>query len=102
MKLLTLIIHDNLKQDVADLLRNIEQVKGFTFSGVEGHGQESEYDLFLSNRDKVVGYTPRVGVDVVLEDKDVELVLIALRKSDIGLSKHTIYWTAAVEEYGRL
>ncbi len=102
MKLLVLIMHNSLKQDVADLFRSIEQVKGFTFSGVEGHGVQSDKDPFLSNRDKVVGYTPRVRVDILLEDKDVEPVLTALRKSDIGLSKHGVYWISAVEEYGRL
>ena len=102
MKLLTLIIHDNLKQDVADLLRNIEQVKGFTFSNAEGHGLQSEHDPFLSTRDKVMGFTPRVRADIVLENNDAEPVLVALRKSNIGCSKHTIYWITEAEGYGRL
>jgi len=102
MKLLTLIIHDNLKQDLSDFLRSLEQVNGFTFSTAEGHGPQSDKDPFLSNRDKVVGYTPRVRVEVVLEDNDMQSVLAALRKSDMGLSQHTLYWITAVEEFGRL
>ncbi len=102
MKQLTLIIHDNIKQDTADLLHNINQVQGFTFSRVEGHGVQSEKDIFLSSRDKVVGYTPRIRVDLLLKDKDVEPVLMALRNSDIGLKKHGIYWITAIEEYERL
>jgi len=102
MKQLVLIIHDNLKQDTADLLRSTEQVQGFTFSSVEGHGKESDQDTLLSARDKVVGYTSRVRVDILLEDKDVEPVLTILRKKGIGLKKHGIYWITPVEEYGRL
>ena len=102
MKLLVLIIHNNLKQDVADLFRSIEEVKGFTFSDAEGHGVQSDKDPFLSNRDKVVGYTPRVRVDILLEDKDVELVLTSLRKSNMGLNEHTVFWVTVVGECGRL
>ena len=102
MKHLVLVIHDNLKQDIADLLRSTEQVKGFTFSSVEGHGKESDQDTLLSARDKVVGYTPGVRVDILLEDKDVGPILTILRKSGIGLKKHGIYWVKTVEEHGRL
>ena len=76
MKHLTLIIHTNAQQDLADQLRGMEkQVSGFTFSHVEGHGIQVESDPFLSARDKVVGYTPRVRVDILLESKDVKPVL---------------------------
>ncbi len=102
MKHLVLIIHDDLKLDTADLLHNIEGIQGFTFSNVEGHGLQSEQDTFLSDRDKVVGYTPRVRVDILLEDKDVAPVLTALRKSNIGLNKQGIYWITTVEEFNQL
>jgi nitrogen regulatory protein P-II 1 len=44
MKHLTLTIHTNVQQDIADQLRNMEQVSGFTFSHAEGHGVEVESD----------------------------------------------------------
>lgn len=102
MKKLVLIIHVDLKQDVADLLRTLEQVDGFTFSSVEGHSSQSGENLSLSDRDKVVGYTPRSRIDIVLEDEDVELVLTKIRESDMGLKKHAIYWISAIEQFGRL
>jgi len=102
MKQLVLIIHNNLKQDAADLFHRIEQIQGFTFSNVEGHGAQSGEDTFLSDRDKVVGYTPRTRVDLLLEDADVDSVLMELRKSDIGLKNHALYWLTAVEQSGRL
>lgn len=102
MKQLTLIIHTNVQQDMSDQLRNLEQVSGFTFSHVEGHGVQVESDPFLSVRDKVVGYTPRVRVDILLEDGNVNSVLDTLRSTTYGVEGHGIYWVTAVEQSGRL
>ncbi len=102
MKLLTLIVHSNVQQDLADHLRNLEQISGFTFSHVEGHGVQVETDPFLSARDKVVGYTPRVQVDILLEDGDVASVLDTLRNTTYGVKSHGIYWVTAAEQSGRL
>lgn len=102
MKHLTLIIHTNAQQDLADQLRSLEQVSGFTFSHVEGHGVQVENDPLLSTRDKVVGYTPRIRVDILLEDGDVDLVLESLRKTSYGVKGQGLYWITAVEQSGHL
>ena len=102
MKHLVLIIHANLKLDASDLLQSINSIEGFTLTSVEGHGAQSVHDPFLSTKDKVVGYTPRMRVDLLLEDANVAPVLAALRKSEIGLREHSIYWVTDVVEYGRL
>ena len=102
MKHLTLIVHRNAQQDIADLLRSLEQVPGFTFDQVEGHGVQVENDPFLSARDKVVGYTPRIRVDILLQDGDVDSVLDALRGSSSDIKDRGIYWVTAVEQNGRL
>lgn len=102
MKHLTLIIHTNIQQDLADQLRSMEQVSGFTFCDVEGHGVQAESDPFLSARDKVVGYTPRVRVDILLEENNVDSVLDTLRNSTHGIEGHGIYWVTTVEKNGRL
>ncbi len=101
MKHLTIIIHTNMQQDLADHLRTMEQVSGFTFSHAEGHGIQVENDPFLSARDKVVGYTPRVRADVLLEDTDVNAVLAMLRTATYGIAEHGVYWITAVEQSGR-
>ncbi|MBZ0070121.1 MAG: DUF3240 family protein [Gammaproteobacteria bacterium] len=102
MKLLTLIVHANTQQELADQLRNLRQVSGFTFCHVEGHGAQVESDPFLSARDKVVGYTPRVRVDILLDDADVGVVLEALRLAENNVTGHGVYWVTPVEEEGRL
>jgi len=78
MKLLTLIVHTDAQQDLTRLLRSMDQVSGFTFIHVEGHGAEQESDKFLSARDKVVGYAPRIRTELLLDDKDLDAVLAKL------------------------
>ena len=102
MKHLTLLIHTNVRQDMADQLRSLQQVSGFIISQAEGHGVEVESDPYLSVRDKVVGYTPRVRVDMLLEDDDVALVLESLRNTTYGVKGQGIYWITTVEQSGRL
>ncbi|MDQ7057237.1 MAG: DUF3240 family protein [Ghiorsea sp.] len=104
MKQLTLIVRSRIQQDLTDQLRMMEQIHGFTLSHVEGHGEQAEGDPFLSARDKVVGYTPRIRIDVVLRAVDLDIVLQELKKT-IGGSKSgkgIYYWVAAVEQSGHL
>jgi len=102
MKNLTLIVHADIQQALADVLRSLKEVGGFTFTQVEGHGPQDERDPALSARDRVVGYTPHVRVDIVLEDKDVDAVLDALRGGRSGVAGCGHYWITRVEHEGRL
>ena len=67
MKKLSMVVHTSLQQELADLLRSL-QLESFMFSHIEEHSSQLEHDPFLSARDKVVGYVPKVRVDVILED----------------------------------
>ncbi|OGW62926.1 MAG: hypothetical protein A2638_01835 [Nitrospirae bacterium RIFCSPHIGHO2_01_FULL_66_17] len=101
MKNLTLIVHADIKQALADVLRGLKGVSGFTFTPVEGHGPQDERDPQLSARDRVVGFTPHVRVDILLEDADVRGVLERLRASG-GLVGNGVYWVTRLEDQGRL
>lgn len=81
MKCLTLIVAASAKRDLADRLRNITGVEGFTLLPCEGHSTETQHDTFLSVRDRVVGYVPRVRVDIILEDARTDGVIEALKES---------------------
>lgn len=102
MKNLMLIVHAEIEQALADALRSIAQVTGFTFTRVEGHGSQDERDAALTARDRVVGYTPHVRVDILLKDEDVDDVLRALRAADCGLAERGIYRVTEVEKQGVL
>jgi nitrogen regulatory protein P-II 1 len=102
MKNLVMIAHANIQQDLSDLLRSLERVKGFTFAHVEGHGVHVEHDPFLSTRDKVVGYTPRIRVDVLLEDEYVDEVINEVRNEKNNIAGNGIFWVTNVQQHGRL
>jgi nitrogen regulatory protein P-II 1 len=101
MKNLTIVIHASAEQALADHLRTLEQVQGFTFTHVEGHSDHSENDPFLSARDRVVGYVPRVRLDVLLAAADVSAVLTALLAQE-SFRGQGVYWVSPVEQQGRL
>ena len=102
MKNLVMIAHTNAQRALADLLRGLEQIQGFTFSHAEGHGIHSEQDSFLSARDKVVGYVPQVRIDIILEDEDVESVLTAIRTDQGVVIGQGFFWVTPVEMQGHL
>lgn len=102
MKLLTLIVHTDVQEDLVKLLRDLNEVSGFTFIHVEGHGEETENDRFLSARDKVVGFAPRIRTELLLEDKDVDTVLAELRGKEHNITGQGIFWVTSVEKGGHL
>jgi nitrogen regulatory protein P-II 1 len=101
-KNLTLVVHADVQQALADALRSLQAVAGFTFTHVEGHGPQSHHDTTLSARDLVVGYVPRVRVDVLLDDDMVGKVLAALGQLGIGVAGGGVYWVTPVDDFGRL
>ncbi|GAB5604931.1 MAG: DUF3240 family protein [Sideroxydans sp.] len=102
MKNLMLIVHADIQQTLADTLHSLEQVTWFTFIQVEGHSPQDESDPVLSARDRVIGYTPHVRVDILLKDEDVENVLQALRAANCGLAGRCTYQVTAIERKGAL
>ena len=102
MKNLVMIVHTNVQQGLADLLRGLAQIQGFTFSHAEGHGVHSERDSFLSARDKVVGYIPQARLDILLKDEDVDSVLAAVRAGQGVVIDQGFYWVTPVEMQGHL
>lgn len=102
MKNLILIARADSQQRLADTLRGLQQVSGFTFTPVEGHGAQAAQDYSISARDHVVGYTPQVRVDILLEAAHIKPVLAALSRPDVGLRGRCIYWITAVEQHGQL
>jgi len=102
MKLLTLVVHTDVQQKLVKLLRNMEEVAGFTFIHVEGHGEEAENDKYLSARDKVVGFAPRIRTELLLNDNDVDTVLAVLSDREHNITGQGIYWVTSVEKGGHL
>lgn len=100
MKCLTIIVHAAVKQDLADLLSALEPVSGFTFSDAEGHSDHSNSGHLLSVRDQVVGYIPRVRVEILLEEENVDPVISELQQHT-WLKGNGRYWLTSLEQQGR-
>ena len=94
-------MHTSLQQELADCLRSL-QLDSFMFSHIEEHSSQLKQDAFLSARDKVVGYVPKVRVDVLLEEARARTLLDELRSSKRSCSGKGIYWITDVEESGEL
>ena len=102
MKILTLIVHTNVQQELSDRLRSMDKVSGFTFTHVEGHGDDIEKDGYLSARDEVVGYIPRIRTDLLLEDTDVDSVLKNILDKKSAIAGQGFYWVTSAEKGGHL
>lgn len=100
MKTLILIVNASVQQSVTDHLRALG-VSGFTVSLVEGHGPHTVEDHFLSARDRVVGYVPRVRVDIVLPAEQLTVVLDSLRAAGADFAGHGMLWVSPVEHFGQ-
>lgn len=102
MKILTLIVHTNVQQELTGRLRSMEKVSGFTFTHVEGHGDDIEKDGFLAAHDEGVGYIPRIRTDLLLEDGDVDGVLDNISDEKGPIAGQGFYWVTPVEQGGHL
>ena len=98
MKHLVMIVNASVQESVTDQLRALD-VTGFTVSRVEGHGAHTAEDPFLSSRDRVVGFVPRVRVDILLHHEGIDAVLDALRDPGAGIAGHGVFWVSPVERF---
>ena len=99
---LTLLADVSVKQSLADVLRALPDVERFIFTNVEEHSHQLEHDAMLSERDKVVGYVPRVRVDILLEESALDIVRNALAAPGCGLAGRCRYWVMPVSEISKL
>ena len=102
MKLLTLILHTRDQQPLADLLRGLTSVTGYTLAHVDGFGDERETEDFLAAHDDIVGQIPRIRADLMLKDDDVESVLQSIKGLAGDESGQGVYWITDVERGGHI
>lgn len=101
MKKLSIVVHTSLQQELADCLRGLN-LKSFMFSHIEEHSSQLKQDAFLSARDKVVGYVPKVRVDIILQDERAGTLIDELRESGVSFTGKGFYWVCDVGEVGEL
>lgn len=102
MKCLTLIVHADIEETLADTLRALPAVSSFTVAHIESHDAHETAEGLLSTRDRVAGYIPHVRVDLLLDDAQIAPLLAALRAADSGVAGRGRYWVTEVEAEGNL
>lgn len=102
MKLVTAVIRPFKLEDVKSALQRIG-VKGMTVSEVSGFGRQGGHVEVYRGAEYVVSLVPKVRVEVVVADQDVDLVVEAVsaaaRTGRIGDGK---VWVSPVETLVRV
>ena len=101
MKKFSMVVHSSQQQELADVLRSLH-LDCFMFSHIEEHGTQNENDALLSARDRVVGYVPKVRLDVIIENERALTLLEDIRNSAFVCTGNNVYWVTDLEESGRL
>ena len=101
MKCLSLIVNESSKHELVELLRGLPEVNAYTIFHGEGH-YSGNIQPFESAHDEVMGYVPRIRIDLFLEEEAVETVVDRIKQCTICTSHLGIYWTSAVDVMGEL
>lgn len=102
MKCITLIVHASAKSALTDFFHEIAEVRRFTMIDCEGYDENDLADPRISPGDRVVGYIPRVRMDLAVNDPDVSTVMTKLRATESQVSGLGIYWITQIEDEGIL
>lgn len=101
MKKLSIVVHKSLQEELADCLRSLK-LQSFMFSHIEEHSSQLKEDVFLSARDKVVGYVPKVRVDIILDDNRTKTLIDELKGSGVSFAGKGFYWVCDIGKAGEL
>ena len=102
MKLITAVIKPFKLEDVRAALEALG-VRGMTVDEVQGHGRQRGHTEVYRGAEYVVDFVPKVRVEIVVADEEVDRVLDALieaaRTGKIGDGK---VWTMPIDDIARI
>lgn len=101
MKQLSLVFNKSKQNEMVGLLQTISKVNAYTVFHGEGHFP-GNIAPFESVRDEVMGFVPRIRIDLLLEDADVDSVLNKIKDCAICNSHGGVYWISPVDRMGQL
>ena len=101
MKCLSLIINESSKNGIVELMRSLPEVDAYTIFHGEGH-YSGTIQPFESAHDEVLGYVPRIRIDIFLKEEDVDTVVQKIKTCSVCSSKLGLYWTSTVDDMGQL
>lgn len=95
MKLLALVIPDEIKNDLIDVLITLECISGFNLQAIAGYSREhSRFSLV----EQVEGYRNLFRVEVLFDEPDQQQILKAIKPVCSRVKAR--YWITQVEFQG--
>ncbi|MBN2804032.1 MAG: DUF3240 family protein [Deltaproteobacteria bacterium] len=101
MKCLSLVVNKSKQDEILSILRATPQVTAYTIFHGEGHYRGS-VSIFESADDEVMGYVPRIRIDLLLADNLVDEVLNKLKECRKSATSFGIYWITPIDKVGEL
>ncbi|MCB1704431.1 MAG: DUF3240 family protein [Halioglobus sp.] len=96
-QLLSIVVPNDLRDDVVDVLAACDLVSGFSMSAMAGYSREhSQYDV----REQVEGYRALCQFEVLHQRVDQDGLLACLRQAFTATAIR--YWITPVLEHGHL
>lgn len=100
MKCLTVVAHSACREALLDCLARNDRVAGYTLSPAEGHSRRSGEDPFETERDLVEGFSPRVRVEIIVQDEDIAGLRDALHTLHHEGRRLGVWWVTSVLNHG--
>ena len=101
MKQLSLMLNGSKQNEMVDLLQTLKEVSAYTIFHGEGHFA-GNIASFESIHDEVMGFVPRIRIDLLLDDKDVDAVLAKIKTCGNCNSHGGVYWISPIDIFGEL
>lgn len=102
MKCLSLLVNESSKRELVELLRSLPEVSGYTVFRGEGH-ESKDQQPFATARDEVLGFVPRIRIDLFLASEHLEGVVEQLKRCNgCGTAGRGVYWVSSVDSMGEL
>ena len=101
MKILSLMLNESKQNEIVELLQQLKEVNAYTIFHGEGHFP-GNIAPFESVHDEVMGFVPRIRIDLLLDDKDVTQVLSTIKGCSTCGSHGGVYWISPVDGIGEL
>lgn len=102
MRCINLIIHSSAKNALIDFFHEFSEVEKFIITDCEGYDENDLKDPLLTTGDLVVGFVPRLRIELIVKDENVAPIILALRKPTSVVAKLGVYWVTNIESEGVL
>jgi len=100
LKLLTIIVHEQAKDSLVEILNSHEDVTSWIITTTEGHAFGTKDNPFETARDLVLGYVPRLKFEIVLSESALEDVVDRISLCKSCIEGTGLWYSTSLHDYG--